>query len=322
MIRHAEHVMGTVVSFALRPGDLDERAARAALHESCATLHEADEELSTWKPESPLSRLRRGALELADASPAVSEVLRRSALARELSGGWFDPWRMPGGVDPTGLAKGWIAMQAVERLRSAGIRAAMVNAGGDVVAFGEPGPGRPWRIGIQDPRSAGQLVCVVELDGAVATSGAYERGEHVLDPESGLPARGVRSATVTGPELDLADALSTGLFAAGEGGLEWIDSIPAYEAMVVRNNGTLVATVGFKSDRRGFTRATSGARRCRQRRFPSRGASAEPPQADPDGPGVFEMASREPDQPGVRQCSCEAAALFERHDVVRGTVQK
>ncbi|HMJ96477.1 MAG TPA: FAD:protein FMN transferase, partial [Thermoleophilaceae bacterium] len=84
-------------------------------------------------------------------------------------------------------------------------------------------------------RSAGQLVCVVELDGAVATSGAYERGEHVLDPESGLPARGVRSATVTGPDLDLADALSTGLFAAGEGGLEWIDSIPAYEAMVVRN---------------------------------------------------------------------------------------
>jgi thiamine biosynthesis lipoprotein len=242
MIRHAEHVMGTVVSFDLRPGDLDEGTARAALTTACATLHEADDELSTWKPESALSRLRRGELELADAPASVAEVLRRSAVARELSGGWFDPWRMPGGVDPTGLAKGWIAERALERLKSAGIRAAMVNAGGDVVAFGEPEPGRPWRIGIQDPRSPGQLVRVVELDGAVATSGAYERGDHVLDPGSGLPAHELLSATVTGPELDLADALSTGLFAAGERGLEMIESIPAYDALVVRTDGTLATT--------------------------------------------------------------------------------
>jgi FAD:protein FMN transferase len=244
-MRHAEHVMGTVVSFDLRPGDLDERSARSALTASCAALHEADAELSTWKPQSALSRLRRGELELADAPPSVAGVLRRSAVARELSRGWFDPWRMPGGVDPTGLAKGWIAAQALELLRVAGIQAAMVNAGGDVVAFGEPEPGRRWRIGIQDPRAAGQLVSVVELDGAVATSGAYERGHHVLDPESGLPARGLLSATVTGPELDLADALSTGLFAAGEGGLEMIDSIPGYGALIVRNDGTLAATTGF-----------------------------------------------------------------------------
>jgi thiamine biosynthesis lipoprotein len=247
VIRHAEHVMGTVVSFDLRPGDLDEGAARAALDRSCAVLHEADLELSTWKPESALSRLRRGELELGDAPPSVTQVLRRSAVARDLSGGWFDPWRMPGGVDPTGLAKGWIAEQALEQLRRAGIRAAMVNAGGDVVAFGEPEPGRPWRIGIQDPRERDQFVCVVELDGAVATSGAYERGDHVLDPESGQPARGVLSATVTGPELDLADALSTGLFAAGEDGLETIEAIPAYEALIVRNGGALATTAGFRA---------------------------------------------------------------------------
>jgi thiamine biosynthesis lipoprotein len=208
-------------------------------------LHEADEELSTWKPQSALSRLRRGELELGDAPPRLGEVLGRSALARELSGGWFDPWRMPGGVDPTALAKGWIAEQALGRLRRAGIRAAMVNAGGDVVAFGEPEPGRPWQIGIQDPRRAELFVAVVELDGAVATSGGYERGDHILDPESGLPARRLLSATVTGPELDLADALSTGLFAAGERGLERIGSIPGYEALVVENDGSLLETAGF-----------------------------------------------------------------------------
>jgi thiamine biosynthesis lipoprotein len=244
-MRHAEHVMGTVLSFDLRPGALDERAARAALKAACATLHEADEELSTWKPDSALSRLRRGELDLANAPASVAKVLLRSAVARELSGGWFDPWRMPGGVDPTALAKGWIAERALERLELPGVRAAMVNAGGDVVAFGEPEPGRRWRVGIRDPHSADLLVAVVELDGAAATSGAYERGQHVLDPHSGLPARGLLSATGTGPELALADALSTGLFAQGEAGLETIDPIPAYEALVVRDDGALVATAGF-----------------------------------------------------------------------------
>jgi thiamine biosynthesis lipoprotein len=239
VIRHAEHVMGTVVSFDLRAGNLDEPAARAALMAACASLHEADAELSTWKPHSALSRLRRGELDLAHAPPSVAEVLRRSFEARELSDGWFDPWAMPGGVDPTALAKGWIAERALDELRLAGVGAAMVNAGGDVVAFGDPEPGRRWRIGVRDPGRADRFVAVVELGGAVATSGAYERGDHVLDPHSGLPARGLLSATVTGPELDLADALSTGLFAAGEAGLEWIDSIPDYEALVVRHDGSL-----------------------------------------------------------------------------------
>ena len=249
-MRHAEHVMGTVVSFDLRPAELDERAARTALEVARATLHEADAELSTWKPQSALSRLRRGELELADAPPRLAEVLRRCAVARELSSGWFDPWRLPGGVDPTGLAKGWIAEQALEKLRLAKIQAAMVNAGGDVVAFGEPEPGRRWRIGIQDPRRSDLLVAVVELDGAVATSGAYERGRQIVDPKSGLWACGLDSATVTGPELDLADALSTGLFAAGEIGLEWIDSIADYEALVVRDDGVLRATPGFANAQR------------------------------------------------------------------------
>jgi thiamine biosynthesis lipoprotein len=244
VIHHAEHVMGTVVSFALLPGDLDERAVRAALEASCTTLHEGDDELSTWKPGSALSRLRRGELELADAPPRLAEVLRRSELARELSGGWFDPWRMPGGVDPTGLAKGWIAERALEQLRRAGIEAAMVNAGGDVAAFGQPEPARPWRIGIRDPRRAEPFVAVVELRGAVATSGAYERGHHVLDPHSGRPADGLLSASVSGPDLALADALSTGLFAAGEGGLGVIDAVPDYEALVVRHDGELVHSAG------------------------------------------------------------------------------
>ena len=107
--------------------------------------------------------------------------------ARAASGGWFDPWRLPGGVDPTGLVKGWAAELALAELRGSAA-AAMVNAGGDIAVFGEPEPGQQWRIGIRDPLSADRLLAVVALGGhdrAVATSGAYERGAHVLDPGSG-----------------------------------------------------------------------------------------------------------------------------------------
>jgi FAD:protein FMN transferase len=241
-MRHAEHVMGTVVSFDLRPDDFGQRALRAALEASCATLHEAEAQLSIWKPWSPMSRIRRGELDLAEAPPYVTEVLRRSDEARELSGGWFDPWKMPGGVDPTGLVKGWIAERAVERLREAGVPAAMINAGGDVAAYGPPESGRRWRIGVRDPRSADALLAVVELDGAVATSGGYERGHHILDPGSGRPAKALLSATVTGPELSLADALATGLFAAGERGLSAIAALEGYDALILKRDGSMLAT--------------------------------------------------------------------------------
>jgi thiamine biosynthesis lipoprotein len=121
----------------------------------------------------------------------------------------------------------------------------MVNAGGDVTAFGEPEPGRPWRVGVRDPRAPAALMTVVELDAAIASSGSYERGHHVLDPRSGRPARGLLSATVTGPELALVDALATGLLAAGEPGLRLIASLDAFEALVLQDDGTVLATPGF-----------------------------------------------------------------------------
>jgi thiamine biosynthesis lipoprotein len=245
-MRHTEHVMGTVVSFDLRPDDLGDEVLRGAVRAACVTLHECDAQLSTWKPQSALSRVRRGELDLADAPGAVREVLGRSAEACTLSGGWFDPWKLPGGVDPTGLAKGWIAEQALDQLKGAGVPAAMINAGGDVAAYGEPEPGRRWRIGVRDPRSPDAFLTVVDLDGAAATSGTYERGHLVLNPRTGRPAHGVLSATVTGPDLALADALATGLLAAGDRGLGAIAAIDGYGAFALRLDGSLCATPGFE----------------------------------------------------------------------------
>jgi thiamine biosynthesis lipoprotein len=193
-----------------------------------------------------MSRLRRGELSVGEAPGEIAEVLNICAEAKRMSGGWFDPWGMPGGVDPTGLVKGWAAQRAADALRDGGAEAAMVNAAGDIVTFGEPEPRRPWRVGIRDPRAPDRIAWVVAArDGAVATSAAYERGDHVLDPHTGTPARASLSATVTGPDLTLADALATGLFTAGVAGLELIDVLPGYSALVVEPGGEARLTREF-----------------------------------------------------------------------------
>jgi len=239
--------MGTVVSFDLRPGPVSKREVFLALATAKGILHRADAVFSTWKKDSPVSRLRRGDIKLEDAPAEVAVVLEMCNEARRLSAGWFDPWAMPGGMDPTGLVKGWAAEQALEVLASTGIDGVMVSAGGDVACRGQPEPGRHWRIGIQNPFERRSVVAVVEPPGAVATSGTYERGLHVLDPHTGEPSTRAVSATVTGTGLAIADALATGLLACGPNGVDWIRSLEGFEAMVIDPDGAVSATEGFPS---------------------------------------------------------------------------
>lgn len=267
-MQHSQQVMGTVVSFSIREGTTAARTtteaaaaaeptittseaaaaatdvAAAALTRATATLQTADDVFSTWKPQSPVSRLRRGVITLDQAPPQVADVLALCREARDISGGWFDPWRLPGGVDPTGLVKGWAAERALDEFKNAGVPAAMINAGGDITVYGEPEPGQPWRIGVRHPQAADRLLCIVEISGrgAVATSGNYERGLHMLNPNTGEPARALASATVIGPDLTFADALATALFVSGGEALERIARLRGYSAFVVDADGFFRAT--------------------------------------------------------------------------------
>lgn len=241
--------MGTVVSFVVRDDGLTDAATRAALAAACATLHEADAIFSTYRPGSPLSRLRGGEITVDDAPPQLGEVLGLCRIAREMSDGWFDPWAMPGGVDPTGLVKGWAAARALEDLRVAGVTAAMVNAAGDVAAFGSPDETRPWRVGIADPLRAGELAWTAPVDAAMATSGSFERGLHIIDPHTGAPAQEIVSATVTGPRLALADALATAIVAGGPAALQRVAGLEDYAALCLDRCGTWTATPRFACER-------------------------------------------------------------------------
>jgi FAD:protein FMN transferase len=248
-IHHLEEVMGTIVVIDVyttaEVAEHELGALRGQLTHAQAVLHRADEVFSTWRPHSPVSRLRRGEISLAQAPPEVAEVLERCAAARELSQGWFDPWVMPGGVDPTGYVKGWAAQNALAAFSGGSARGAIVNAAGDIASFGGLGHGQPFRIGIADPAAPRRLAAIVELTGAIATSGTYERGNHLIDPRTGQAAARAASASVTGPDLGLADALATALTVAGEPGLAFIAALDGYEGLVIGFDGSRRWTAGF-----------------------------------------------------------------------------
>ncbi len=235
---HDEPVMGTVCSFLVRPGAAGPAAARAAVTEACALLHRADATFSTWVDDSPLSRHRRGELALGACPPDVAEVLRLATEVRRATAGWFDPWALPGGVDPTGLVKGWAVEQAAGVLAAAGVAGALVNAGGDITAVGTPDGGGPWRIGIRHPWRPDALACVLAVTGSVATSGTYERGAHLVDPRTGQPGCRAASATVTGPSLALADGFATALAVGGDDAFELVEAVDGYACYLVRPDGT------------------------------------------------------------------------------------
>ena len=235
--------MGTVVSIDLRGGG-DHAAAVAAL---VAWFHEVDHRFSTYREDSEVSRVGRGELRPADRSADLAEVLAACDRVRDLSGGRFDAWR-GGRLDPSAYVKGWSVDRAVGLLDAHGCRDWMLNAGGDVRTHGAPQPGLPWRVGVQHPRRRDAVAAVLALrDGAVATSGEYERGHHIIDPHTGSHPEGVLSVTIVGWNLALADAYATAAFAMGDRvAHHWVARLRGYAGMVILRDGRVLSTPSLR----------------------------------------------------------------------------
>jgi thiamine biosynthesis lipoprotein len=243
---HAEPVMGTVVSFRLPPlCGVPPETAWSLVEAACRLLHRLDASLSTWRADSALSRLRRGELALVDGPEELRSVLDRCDEAKALSGGWFDPWAMPGGVDPTGLVKGWAVDRVADLLRDGGVEAFLLNAGGDLRAVGAPSAGQAWRVGVRHPWDPAKLAAVVSLEAAIATSGPYERGPHLVDPSSGTPRARAASASVAAPELAVADALATGMAVGGDAAFDAMSRSTPFELYLIRPDGSERSTRRF-----------------------------------------------------------------------------
>lgn len=204
-----------------------------------------DRLFSTYRPDSEVSRLGRGELVAEHGSDSLRYVLDACARLWRETDGYFDV-QATGRLDPSGFVKGWSVQVASDRLVAAGAVNHSINAGGDVRVRGEREPGRPWRVGIRHPLEARQVCCVLTgTDLAVATSGTYERGYHVIDPYTGNPARALSSVTVVGADLGTADAYATAALAMGEAGLGWLARLPGYQSHAVTADGRVYRSVAL-----------------------------------------------------------------------------
>lgn len=226
--------MGTVVSFLVDPGPLDSDQVDQAIKDACRELHELDERFSLWKPESELTRWRAGHVD--QPSALMDEVMELCAGAYDITHGFFDAWALPGGFDPTGLVKGWAAERALGHLARAGVEGALVNAGGDICVL----PGRTYDVGIRHPSEPNAMCGIVTVDSAIATSGMYERGAHIVHPFAGNLA--AVAATVVGDSLVLCDVLATALVVGGTDVLFLIEGLAGVEGFFVDQAGAMYAT--------------------------------------------------------------------------------
>jgi thiamine biosynthesis lipoprotein len=154
-----------------------------------------------------------------------------------------------------GIAKGYAVDRAFRFLQSRGFTDLIVNAGGDLRTGGTKF-GAPWVVGIQDPRNKTRVMATIAVkDGAIATSGDYERYfikdgvryHHILDPVTGFPARASRSVTILADELIWADALATAVFVlGGERGMPLIEELQGTEALIVDGEGKATLSSGMK----------------------------------------------------------------------------
>jgi FAD:protein FMN transferase len=242
-----EHVMGIPVGI-----DVRDEIAPGAVDRAFDHLRWVDATFSTYRPDSAISRGER--------SPAVAGVLERCEQLGRETGGWFDA-RATGRLDPSGFVKGWALDGAAAILAKAGARNLCLHAGGDVLVRGERAPGLPWRVGIQHPRRRDRLAAVLAARGlAVATSGAYERGQHIVDPHTGRPPVGVLSVTVAGPDLGTADAYATAAFAMGLDGPAWTAGLRGYDALTILADGRVLSTPGMAQLRAASTGLSNSSR--------------------------------------------------------------
>lgn len=155
------------------------------------------------------------------------------------------------------IGKGYAANRAVFIMKEHGVTGGVVNAGGDLVIFGNQESGVPWRIGIANPLDREKVFAYLDTtEQAVVTSGDYEnyieangkRYAHILDPRTGYPAPELRSVTIVCPDGELADALATGVSVLGlDAGLALVNRLRGVEAMLVDQEGTIHFSNGLES---------------------------------------------------------------------------
>ena len=154
-----------------------------------------------------------------------------------------------------GIAKGYAANKARYLMIQMGIENGMINAGGDLIAWGNRENNKKWKVGIADPKKENKFISFLEIQNeSVVTSGDYERFliidgkrySHIIDPRTGYPSQGIKSVTVICPDAELADGLATSVFVLGEeDGLNLINQMEKIECVIINDMDEFIVSNGI-----------------------------------------------------------------------------
>jgi thiamine biosynthesis lipoprotein len=240
-LRRVEDVMGMPVTVQVVDAEADELALGQVFNE----FRLLDRTFSPFLVDSEVSRINRGELRPENAGQLVNQAIDLCHLYEQATEGYFSAW-ISGRFDPSGLIKGWAIDRACSILDRYGFRDYFIDAGGDVQTRGRNPDRGPWRVGVRHPVERDKVARVVLASGlAVATSGTYEKGEHILDPHSGRPANAWLSFTVVGPDILQADVYATACLAMGIAGLDFMARVARYEAYAIDPQLRASYTAGF-----------------------------------------------------------------------------
>lgn len=240
-VRHVEQLMGASVTVDVRDGPSTGIDLAWAVRGAVDWLRDADRRFSAARAGSIVSQFRTGTRSIEQCPADMVTLVLRCAELRERTDGWFDPWAMPGGFDPTGLSRGWVAAQALAQLARRGARHAVIAAGGDVALMGDAGgtgDGSGWVVGVQDPFRGDRLIAAVRGTAlGVATSGRDEAESWTFDSRGGQVVRRLASATMVAADLAVAGACAAAASAHGPQSLYWLDRDPGLTALLVTASG-------------------------------------------------------------------------------------
>ena len=151
-----------------------------------------------------------------------------------------------------GIGKGYAADRAKKVLIDLGFENGLVNASGDLCAWGKDENGEAWKIALSNPDAPTEAIAEIPLnDYAVATSGTYEKFvwidgikySHTIHPKTGFPVRGIKSVTVIAPFAELADALTTPVAVMGvEAGMHLLNQLNGIAGVVIDDDNRLFVT--------------------------------------------------------------------------------
>jgi FAD:protein FMN transferase len=244
-----QDIMGTAISVEIRDPLPHDRLVALA-DDAFAWFREVDERFSTFKKTSEVSKMDDRRLTLGACHRDTRFVLDQCSRLWRATNGYFDVYAN-GHLDPSGYVKGWSVQVASDRLAAAGAVNHCVNAGGDLCVRGQGQDGRPWRVGIVHPWEKPKVAWALELsDVAVATSGTYERGRHIIDPFRGDNPSALASVTVIGQDLAIADAYATAAVAMGESGLPWLSTLDGFECAAITETGIAYVSSGWPTAER------------------------------------------------------------------------